>query len=318
MSIPKKHHFLPEFYQRRWCSSEDKKLQRYSRPIEKKIVSERRFPSETGFEPFLYSLANLPAEEAQEIEQTFFKGIDDRAATALDQLHRSQTMTKDMGVYWWKFVITLMTRMPSDVRKYREFRRCLSESVVPILEEVKNLPEFANRASEIEGAGGAVVQDQTNSSTRGLVDLMSNEKLNSFLRQFHWRVISTDDAPHELLTSDRPVDFQLTPSGSRARIRLPIGPRLLFLGSENLREIEADVRSNKNQLTREVNAVVVGNAEQYVIGRTDTQSSFVASKMGRMRTESFVDMLLKGLNKATPAIEDGMRRALTEQAKLRE
>src|SRR5438045_2699476 len=53
MSVPKKHHYLPQFFMRRWIDTEGK-LTEYRRPRDKLIVKRKR-PAETGYVVDLYA-----------------------------------------------------------------------------------------------------------------------------------------------------------------------------------------------------------------------------------------------------------------------
>jgi hypothetical protein len=311
MSVPKKHHFLPEFFLKKWRGS-DLRVVQFHRPHETKFASVRRFPSETGFERFLYSLGNLPVEEAQEIETEFFSLVDDRASIALDALYVDGHLPKDLEDQWWRFVATLMTRMPSDVRKYRSFRQKLANEVLPILEGVKSLPDFTDRAPEIESAAAAVKQDQIDTSTRGLAALMSKERLLGQLRNLNWKVVSTHQAPFELLTSDRPVAFY---PEQAFLMMLPIGPNLLFVASKDNNTVRKVENASKNVIVREVNAAIVGSAEQYVIGRTETQRGYIAANMGKSKSRSFMDMLEETVEKELPGITEGLQEAFRKELK---
>jgi predicted nucleic acid-binding protein len=69
MSIPLKHHFLPEFYQGGWMGA-DRRVTVFARPRDRLSVK-RRFPSETGYERELYAVETRtePAErQALELE----------------------------------------------------------------------------------------------------------------------------------------------------------------------------------------------------------------------------------------------------------
>ncbi len=81
VASPKKHHYLPEFYLRRWTGS-DSKLTEFRRP-HGKLVERRKHPAETGFERELYSIKTIPVVEARkEMETGFLRKIDNDAAQA--------------------------------------------------------------------------------------------------------------------------------------------------------------------------------------------------------------------------------------------
>lgn len=70
-----RHHYIPVFYLKRWCSGDDKKICEYSRP-HKDIYDRRIFPVQTGFLDRLYETKGVPKLIAQQVEDDFMKSVD--------------------------------------------------------------------------------------------------------------------------------------------------------------------------------------------------------------------------------------------------
>lgn len=70
---PRRHHYLPEFYQRKW-RDQDKQVERYEL-INGKVVRRRVFPSAAGFQENLYRHPRPEMDEwhAQALEWATFK-----------------------------------------------------------------------------------------------------------------------------------------------------------------------------------------------------------------------------------------------------
>ncbi len=94
MSIPIKHHFLPEFYMRSWADLTGQVVA-YGRPY-KDVEVKRRYPSEIGFKKELYSIKSRtdPARR-QEIESKFMAFVDNQASDALEFLLARNSKPED-------------------------------------------------------------------------------------------------------------------------------------------------------------------------------------------------------------------------------
>jgi hypothetical protein len=116
MSEPNRHHYIPVFYLKQWTGS-DGQLCEYSRPHEK-IRARRKHPNATGYVDGLYSLPDVPPEEAQRIEM--MKGVDDWAAKTLNRLleYGASPGKPDarLGLGWCRFLYSLIVRNPEHVQ----------------------------------------------------------------------------------------------------------------------------------------------------------------------------------------------------------
>jgi hypothetical protein len=109
-----KDHYIPEFYLKRWSqNSPDQRLfsARYF-PGTKKIQWTRHAPSGTGYERDLYG----------EIEELFFKPLDNDACNILSRLESEHAVTPiklDLGEKdhdrWAVFIIGFMVRTPGKI-----------------------------------------------------------------------------------------------------------------------------------------------------------------------------------------------------------
>ena len=79
---PVRHHYLPEFYLKRWQGS-DNFVCRFTRPYKGMVKPKRVAPTSAGFQNHLYSVHGKPLEEAVAMERDFMSSLDTRAANAL-------------------------------------------------------------------------------------------------------------------------------------------------------------------------------------------------------------------------------------------
>jgi hypothetical protein len=117
---PKKHHYLPAFYLKRW-TSEDGLLIEYSRPWKNELRDKRVHPNATGYVKGLYELRDLPPETAQQAEELFFKPADTHAADALDLLYENSMPTWQTRERsgWSRFLVSLLLRTPEEIPRVK-------------------------------------------------------------------------------------------------------------------------------------------------------------------------------------------------------
>lgn len=122
MNEPKKHHFLPVFYLKRW-SGADGRLVQFSRPYGPVVKPKTVYPKATGFIDRLYAVEGVPDELAQEFESAFLSPVDSRAAAALGLMVDEQTapaMSEKDRYAWGAFINSLLARMPDDIKLLKE------------------------------------------------------------------------------------------------------------------------------------------------------------------------------------------------------
>lgn len=280
MNIPHKHHFIPAFFLEQWVGN-DGKLFEYSIKNRRVIVKPVGAKA-TGFEFDLYAFSELPAVEAQFIEQTFFNYADHTASLALDShLKNAPTSAWDSELIsaWSRFVVALHLRHPDAV------------------------PELKQAAQDIWNAGGVASQgryealkmpddpatfDEFLAQRDPLTDVkvrvnliaktFDNDILGAHLNGMRWAIFDVSAAQLSFLLSDRPVTFYRLrePDGY---VALPIGPKKLFVGANHQNTINTLRRIKPDQLVRNSNLYLVKRARRYVWARSESQSDFIKKYM---------------------------------------
>lgn len=116
-----RHHFIPEFYLKRWCLGGTKLVQ-FSRPYGPTVKQKTLSPRETGFQEELYTLPGLEPEAAQALEEQYFRKIDTAAADTLERFHTEggSALTLRERVGWTQFIISLLTRSPEELEATKQ------------------------------------------------------------------------------------------------------------------------------------------------------------------------------------------------------
>ena len=186
MSIPRNHHYLPEFYLKRWARNGQ--VFRYTRPLgqEGELDCRRKYPAAIGFERDLYQIPDIEEPEgSQHLESLFFQRIDDRAAIALQKLDRLERGSFQDRVALSQFMISMLHRSPS---RLSAIRAELSKSV--------DGAPYAN----LEGSEYDKVLKAT--TNRLLASLVESQYAATLISKFKAFQIDVSGAQRKLLTSD--------------------------------------------------------------------------------------------------------------------
>ncbi len=304
MNEPVYHHFLPQFYLRRWVGP-DGRLCRFSKPYGDLTVAKRVSPKGTGGQGRLYSLTGAPADQTQRIEKGLMHSVDTLASDALSMLENGDPRLQHDAKYrsaWSRFVMSLMMRTPEDiaglqqaireewarhmpglVRKYEERR---TPSDPPTFQEYLdrlNLADMRDWALQIGSA------------------LMDHQWIGNVLNNMRWFVRSIEGGDSQYLTSDRPVLMVDELASPEAFIMLPIGPARLFVAVHNVETQQRVEAVEPAQHIQGINIMAAGRAMEYVYGRDDSLRDFVQEHFGTRRRASLIDRLIayrQGVNAA--------------------
>jgi hypothetical protein len=237
-----KDHYVPEFYLKRWSQNNpDHRLfsARYF-PRTKKLQWTPHAPSGTGYERDLYG----------EIEELFFKPLDNDASTILNRLEFESAVTPiklDLGEKehdrWAVFIIGFMVRTPDKIKFIRDsFKSAgLPESVA-----TTQIPKIAQ-------------------SDRAIKDL----------RSLTW-IFARINVNMELITCDNPLIFKPNNlSHPDCVIVLPMSPKHFFLATnkDNVARLEHDPR----KMVTNINTEIIRNADEriYARSRHSVEDAFV-------------------------------------------
>lgn len=234
---PKKHHYVPSFYLKKWAYKGNSLI--YYRICGEMVLQSEGSIKKLGSSEELYSL-KTGTGNTQLLETTHYKSIDDKAAKVLNSIIKSgvNELSITQKFEWVKFIASLLVRNPSQLQKARAH-------AIPIIQRIrkelfkneqviyqsdlhhfeKNLPNLAIAAMSGYEQG---MQIQ-------FFDNFTESLLNS-----NWWIEDFSEFKINLLTSDTPVSiFTLAnppiPASTIADllkneylISLPITPKLCF------------------------------------------------------------------------------------------
>ncbi|NBB41372.1 DUF4238 domain-containing protein [Sphingobium yanoikuyae] len=275
MSIPRKHHYLPQFYLERWTRNGE--LYRYVRPqgADGILDCKRRAPKAVAYERDLYQMPNIAdAERSQFLEMEFFQRIDDRAAIALRKVDSQQHTSPEDRVALAQFMISLLHRSPSRLATMR----------TELAKQTEGAP--------YNGLSGATLDTALKSTANQLLALLIGSKDGTkIVGDFRAFRIDTSRATRTLLTSDRPVTVSAQLISDDAFMILPYAPdRLLIL--THLPDIARSFASQRpNDLVTGINQAVVEQSEDIIVGADDCAFRMVDRLFLRPQADRILDSI---------------------------
>jgi Protein of unknown function (DUF4238) len=295
---PSKHHYVPAFYLRRWERQSDMKLTEFTKPFGSKIAAKPVGAMSTGFDQNLYSLEGYEPELAQQVEEQFFKPVDEEASTALVMLerfgHRAPWDSESRSA-WTRFLLSLLLRCPEDIEALRGWWRSEGFGSPGPRAEARYArtrgPEHPERFSEFLQSQPVTMKERR--LFQSLYNLIDNASVGTEINHMKWRILESPLAAPTFLTSDRPVIRTASLHGAGAHIALPISPRLLFIATPDTGILDSVLKAHQIKLVKEINCQIVEGAQRFVYGCDDSQSRFIKNHFGVNPQPRLVEQILR-------------------------
>lgn len=293
-----KHHYIPAFYLRRWERQSDMKLTEFTMPFGSKIAAKSVGAKSTGFGEGLYSLEGYEPDLAQQVEDQFFKPIDDEASNALGMFerygHRAPWDSESRSA-WTRFLLSLLLRCPEDIEALRGWWRSeVFGSPGPEAEAQyarARGPEHPERFSEFLRSQPVTMKDRH--QFQSLYALIDNASVGAEINHMEWRILESPLAAPSFLSSDRPVIRTSSLRGAGAHIALAIGPRLLFIATPDTGVLNSVLKADQIKLVKEINCQIVEGAQRFVYGCDEKQSRFIKNHFGVNPQPRLVEQILR-------------------------
>ncbi|MDY0966949.1 MULTISPECIES: DUF4238 domain-containing protein [unclassified Sphingomonas] len=277
---PRRHHYIPEFYQRNWAGS-DRQIERYEW-INGSVIRRRVFPKAAGFRENMYRHPRTAMDEwtAQALEWAIFAKVDDAAAKALDAMLSDPKSLNDYDVRepWSVFLRGMLMRTPYQM----EGMLASLESIwrkTSIAEKYENMrqPGMPDTANEyLEMLQPNIVRD---SAFQIFADAQTEDRTTRHIMRLPWRIFDCSSADHRLILSDHPV--ALVPLATEdGHIAMPLSPtKFLVIATSD--RTKAIANSLKPKLVvRILNKLTVQRARHCVIVTDRTQERYILKHFG--------------------------------------
>ena len=225
-----KDHYVPQFYLNRWSTN--------GSLFASKVISHTGLlhwsphsPKETGYERGLYG----------EVEETFFKPLDNDASKLVVKLYGQRISTSE--------------KLDLSVEQHNIWAKYL-------LAQIVRVPKYINEICDNYIEAGLTV-DQ---AKKQIPKIIENEKAIKDIRALKW-IFARVDSNLELITSDNPIIFKprnLRNSG--CILALPMGPSHFFLATheQNINRLE----SNPRKMVAYINQEIINNSIERIYARS--------------------------------------------------
>ncbi len=278
-----RHHYIPQFYLKRWCLGGTKLVQ-FSRPHGQIVKPKTLSPSETGFQNKLYTLAGLKPETAQALEEQYFRKIDSAAADALERFHcrSGSELTRRERVGWTQFIVSIWMRNPEEVEATKQVYAAHWPKTTRKMErryQAARRPADPPTLSEYLAAVPREYVERT--SMMALASQAGPQHTSVHIANMKWGSLEMPLWAEALMTSDRPIIRHGGLSDDDAYIVMPIGPKHIFFAVNTPWVGRALVGQKPSNLVAQINKLVTEQSHRYVYATTDRPLAFVQEHMSR-------------------------------------
>jgi hypothetical protein len=292
-----RHHYIPEFYLKRWCDKNGK-LVEFSKPYGDIVKPKRVSPKQTGFTNRLYALEGLPESLSSQVEDEFFKPVDGRAAQVLAKIESNTSIleAKDR-VAWAQFLVSLVFRNPENVAATR---LRLSQSLTVTTREAERRWRRVREAGFPKTLREAMEQALRNDPTRvsrQAIEIVagntSSEKIGNGIVRMLWGSIRMPVGVSGLFSSDRPLHWYGGLEDENCHILMPIGPKRIFWATKTAK-MAAIIRSRPPDIIAQfINEQSARRARKFVYAMSDTKLAYIQKNMGTAQESSLTDLMTK-------------------------
>jgi hypothetical protein len=271
------HHYLPQFYQRRWAAR-DRRVFVYQRPHHHVVVAPKSTRA-TGKKVGLYTVPGVPPERTNELEDKFWREIDQWGSDSLDVLESTKPphAAKLVRERWAIFLMSLFCRNPQQVDRINTAAKSFYASVFADFAShyaVMRQPYEPDTYEEF-----MALFEESGISDYGAKILRSftlNAEIGKHIVGMDWHVVTLSDSLVPLLTSDNPVIRYKGLQDPDGLLMLPLGPDKFFVAF-NQGEIDMQnwICQSGGHFIDSMNQYVVRNAIKYAYGSDDSKIAFV-------------------------------------------
>lgn len=273
------HHYIPRFYTKKWATN---RLLTIYQLTEAGVYAREGAPKSTGYLSKLYSMENVPPEDAADIEKEFFAPADNLAERAMHALLKGNTLHDERyRVAWTQYVMGLLIRCPEDLKLIRENWMNYLIQVPPHWElaynETRRHDDPLTLAEKIKQVTPAAKEK---SMFRAYLSLFNHANVINFVKNMRWFVKDVSTANWTLLTSDRPVSRTNGLDVPYGHLALAISPTKLFCAARDQETARWLRQAPPNVIVRNYNHQVTAGAVRFVYSINRDQTSFVNRWIG--------------------------------------
>jgi hypothetical protein len=281
-----RHHYIPEFYLKQWCSpAPNGQLYEYCRRYQG-VVARPTYPSGTGYAHNLYTFNKLSDENRDFLENKFFLISDNKANSALQNLLRHDlNLSNEQRSGWSRFLMTLRYRNPEAIQR---LQAKIASELPSTLQKLKDEWELARRESDPrtfeEYAAAIPEHDIQQAHLMLLRSVMDSKNVGEFLNGMVWNVSTFDALRYPILTSDRPCIMTNGINVPNGHLVLPISPNTIFVSArdkQTMNRVIQEINRKDMHFGEKMNDLICRQSFKFVWGTTNRQLNFVSKRIGK-------------------------------------
>ncbi|MEM1051947.1 MAG: DUF4238 domain-containing protein [Pseudomonadota bacterium] len=292
--IPKKHHFIPQFWTKNWASS-DGLVQRFTRPHPSKVASLRKHPAAIGWHNRLYELPSA-ADKSVNFETIFFRKLDQAASDLFKKLlaepepHLGAFESEALAI----FIISLLHRSPSAIEAMEKLSSIMEAEIRSELRPRYHEVRGKDDPQTVEEFEQQLGPDPHLRHLSGVFrEVTASNRLASVFVRLNWRRIQFTDAENNLLLSDDPLirtNGILQPNGHLA---FPPSPKIAIFGLNRPEHFKELIDQPLSNIVTQMNTQAVESARHFVVDRDERQHRFISNRFGQNPRPTLSEASLK-------------------------
>lgn len=278
MSIPRIHHYIPQFYLNNWTDCDGQLVvYRLERPFRAPF---RCAPKNVCAERDLYTNRAMQAHtvEAQSTESKFFADIDNRAASALYFLLNRKPLEPQVRDDWARFLMSLFHRQPMEVGSLRAKALLEWQSIVAGTHREAPQPHMQAVTLYKDDFTRSFAYDAEDLALKTLESVIDSERIGNVLVKMNWSLYTLAEHAPSFLTADIPTIKTEGLMQETSSVLLPVSPRHLFIASASERAVVGLDKMAPKKVAAMVNTDVIAHARQYVIADNTSQTRFIQNR----------------------------------------
>ena len=296
--ISKRHHYIPEFYLSRWCSGEQRRLVRYSKPYGDIVKPFEVSPKQTGWTEKLYWLNGLPDEVAAAVEDEFFKPVDSNASIVLDKMHAGAlSFTPAERIAWTQFLVSLVFRNPENLAATRErLSRTIRSTTRAQERRYRDLRGPDGPPTMAEALRLEIERDPDRVHRQAIemvAEMTGSENIGGLIYRMLWGSLQMPLGVRALMTSDRPLHWFGGLADAGCHIIMPVGPKRIFWAANKPEMAVKIMAQSPEKIVQFTNEHTVKRARTFVYGMGDDQLAYVQRHMGTGQDLSIADLVTR-------------------------
>ncbi len=267
---PRRHHYVPEFYLKGWVN-EDGRLMTIKN-LNGQIIRTSTTPKHTGFEWDLYSYdEKYTAAERAEIEERFFKPLDQYGSNILTNLISNKDLNTKDKVIWSQFLMAMRVRTPFNVSRLKALAEVHWTKNFPA--EDKDYARLKSASSPESFDEWAMLENpglRESIGIKQLPRLLNSKRILNDILSMRWLTLDVQLCSKKLVTSDNPAIFTSGLQHDNCIICLPLSPDMAFFAFQPNSYAEKMISGTPPlQLVKRINESVTIQAQTRIYSRQD-------------------------------------------------